>query len=73
MATVAQQLAALTDHLAELTEQVRQLAVREAVTDTFWSAGYAAGAEHERAALLGKAHETSTVVKPSRPGHLKSV
>ena len=43
--------------------------------NTFWSAGYAAvGREHERAALLhGKAHETSTVVKPSRPGHLKSV
>ena len=67
---------ALTDQVTELAEQVRRLAVKEAATDAFFQAGYAAGETHTREAMLGRAAETSRThvrLHGARPSHLRAV
>lgn len=63
---------ALTDQVAEMAEQVRQLAVKEFTMDLFFQAGYAAGETHTREAMLGRAAQTSRPAAP-RPPHLRVV
>jgi hypothetical protein len=63
---------ALTAQLAELTEQVRQLAVREATDEAFFAVGRAYGETRAREALLGRAAQTSRPATP-RPSHLSVV
>jgi hypothetical protein len=63
---------ALTAQLAELTEQVRQLAVREASAEVFFAAGRAYGETRARATLLGRAAQTSRPATP-RLSHLRVV
>ena len=61
---------ALTAQVAELAEQVRQLAVKEAAADAFFQAGYAAGETRAQEALLGRAARTSRPATP-RLSHLR--
>jgi hypothetical protein len=63
---------ALTTQLAELTEQVRQLAARDMAADFFFQAGLATGETKAREALLGRAAKTSRPAAP-RPSHLRVV
>jgi len=62
----------LADQIAELTEQVRQLAMREASAEHYFEAGRACGADSTRAAMLGKAASTARMPKP-RPHYLRPV
>lgn len=62
---------ALTDEVAGLAEQVRQLNVKEIAADVFFQAGYAAGETHTREALLGRAARTAGTAR--RPRRLRSV
>jgi hypothetical protein len=62
----------LTEQLAELTEQVRQLAVSEASDEVFFAAGRAYGETRAREALLGRAAQTSRPAGP-RLSHLRVV
>jgi hypothetical protein len=66
------QFQALTAQLAELTEQVRQLAVKEVSADMFFQAGCAHGETRTREAMLGRAAQAS---RPAarRPSHLSVV
>jgi hypothetical protein len=59
---------ALTEQVADLAEQIRQLRVWDIYTTTFFDAGYRAGQD----ALLGRAAETSRPARP-RPPHLRPV
>jgi hypothetical protein len=63
---------ALTAQLAELTEQVRELAAKEFSAEAFFQAGYAHGETRTREAMLGRATQAS---RPAalRPSHLSVV
>jgi hypothetical protein len=63
---------ALTAHLAELTEQVRQLAAEEFSAEMFFQAGCVQGETRTREAMLGRAAQAS---RPAarRPSHLSVV
>jgi hypothetical protein len=63
---------ALTAQLAELTEQVRQLATKEFGAEALFQAGYATGETRTREAMLGRAGQTSRPAVP-RPSHLRVV
>lgn len=67
--------AALTDQVAELAEQVRQLAVKEVSAEAFFQAGFATGETRAREAMLGRAAGTSQAPRPrsGRPAHLRAV
>lgn len=69
------QFRALVGQVAELAEQVRQLAVKEVSAEAFFQAGYATGESRTREAMLGRAAGTSQAPRPRsvRPGHLRSV
>jgi hypothetical protein len=62
----------LTAQLAELTEQVRQLAVKEFTAEAIFQAGYATGETRTREAMLGRAAQTSRPAAP-RARHLSVV
>ncbi len=63
---------ALTAQLAELTEQVRQLAVKEVYAEGIFQAGVATGETRTREAMLVRAAQTSRPASP-RPSHLRAV
>jgi hypothetical protein len=66
MTTVSQELAALRAQIADLAEQVRQLAEKERVAYMWYAAGRMQGEEAVRAALYGHAAQTSRSGEPSR-------
>ena len=63
---------ALTEQVAELTEQVRGLAARGYAAEMFFQVGYAARETATREAMLGRAAQTSRPAAP-RPSHLRVV
>jgi hypothetical protein len=67
MTTVEQKLITLTDQVAELTEQIRQLRVRAIYADALFDTGYRAGQD----ALLSRARRSSE--HRHRSGHLRPV
>jgi hypothetical protein len=54
----------LTAQLAELTEQVRQLAAREVTAEHYFEVGRAAGETSAREAMLGRAAQASRPAAP---------
>lgn len=63
---------ALTDQVAGLAEQVQRLKVLDIASDVFFAAGFEAGRQAARSALLGRAAETSRPATP-RPSRLRAV
>ena len=65
----------LAAQVAELTEQVRQLAAKEFSMDHFFEAGVACGQDRARGALLGRAARTSQASRRGGPrqAHLRAV
>lgn len=66
---------ALTAQVAEIAKRVEDLAKYKAFADMFYDVGYDRGEADARAALLGRAAETSRETGPRgpRPSHLRSV
>jgi len=67
------ELEAIRAQLAELTEQVRQLAAWKMYADTFWTVGYQEGETAARRALLGHAAETSKATSRRAASRLRIV
>jgi len=67
---------ALTAQVAEMAERVGELAERDFDMRHTFAAGYAAGEADTRAAMLGRAAETSRThvrLRGGRPSHLRAV
>lgn len=63
---------ALTAQVAELIEQIRQLAAREVAAEHYFEVGRAAGETSAREAMLGRAAKTARPAR-LRPVHLQPV
>jgi hypothetical protein len=66
---------ALTAQVEQLAEHVEHLTRFKVFADEFYDAGYRRGEADARAALLGRAAQTSREARPRgpRPAHLRAV